>query len=154
MQCFMLSCVTGRFRDGGGGGGTQNVLGPLHMGLIYHLSARFLLNCIMFFRHHGSDWQCFTGCLWKCCFINEWVGQPGYVFYMSSHTHSLGLSPVQPGPTSGQNTALRFLHAIPRAARPSCVPGKIWLIICIVVFCKAPLRVEEHEQAAFQLETV
>lgn len=86
--------------------------------------------------------------------MNECVGQPGYVFYMSSHTYSPGLSPVQPGPTSGQNAALRFLHAIPREARQSCVPEKFWLVICIIEFCKAPLRVEEHEQTMFQLETV
>jgi len=73
---------------------------------------------------------------------------------MSSHTYSLGLSPVQPGPISGQNTALRFLHAVPMGASQICVPEKFWLIICITEFCKDPLRVEEREQTMFQLETV
>lgn len=74
--------------------------------------------------HHGSDWQCFCVCLLSL--ENEWEGQAGSVFYVSNSTYSLGLYPVQPGPNSGQNTALRFLHAIPREATTDLCPWKTW----------------------------
>lgn len=38
--------------------------------------------------------------------------------------------------------------------RQTSVPEKLELMICIIEFCEVPLRVEEHRQTTFQLQTV
>lgn len=104
-----------------------------------------------------SDWQCSCVCLWSWCLINESVGQSGATFYVPSHTYSMFpviFSCVAKGQTWGKMLSWHSCMQFPGALRQTCVPEKLGLIICIIEFCKAPLRVEEHKQTTFQLEMV